>query len=745
MRRITMLLPALIAFLAGASPAHAWTWPADGPVLQHFRFGDDPYAAGLHRGLDVAGPPGSSVRAPASGEVTFAGSVPSGGRTVTIRTQDGYAVTLLHLGSLATRRGAGVTEGDVVGQLGSSGTPEHSVPSVHLGIRVASEPEGYLDPLRFLPARSDAAADVEAVPVPEPVVETAPPTETPGAAAAAAPAEEPSAEEPAAGVPIAAAVGEEPPVRAPLVEANAEEPAAGIRVAETSAGKPGVADPVVEAIAERPAVTMPGAEAAAEEPAVGAPVPEATVEEPAVDTPGGEAAAQEAAVTAPVAETIVKEAAVAMPGAVAAAEEPALTPPVAEETAEEPATTAPASGATAPVAGAATPGNVVSADATTEPSSAKTGADAAVRVRSSASSSEVRVRPLDAPALPLAAAPEPTPRVLARARGETSRHARSAAGRALASTAAGGQETWPSSEVEGVRDRAAAPASEPPLEAATRVQHPEDGQDAHALNGAMAAGLAALAVALVTVLAVGWIARLRRRAAAQAQAVPQRLDTATTDSLGEREHREEARAPLVAVDEKPGPLERRREGTGVAQADVRLVAREHEVALLQPFDWMARVRRVDRERPAGDEDAPHLRQHPPERLVLQVLDDVGGDGLVERRAGEGKHGDVGDLEPQPRKERGGRLDSAWLRVHPDDVCAEGRQIVRRRAARRPEVENPVPRSRLHKITDRCKPKPRPGRLAQVRGRHIRDERVVVLGRRAADHAEPHRALTGNRA
>ena len=54
MTRLLALLPVLIAFQAGAPPALAWTWPADGPVLRAFSFGGDPYAAGQHRGIDVA-------------------------------------------------------------------------------------------------------------------------------------------------------------------------------------------------------------------------------------------------------------------------------------------------------------------------------------------------------------------------------------------------------------------------------------------------------------------------------------------------------------------------------------------------------------------------------------------------------------------------------------------------------------------------------------------------------------------
>jgi hypothetical protein len=174
-RHRLVLLPVLVATLVGAPPALAWTWPADGPVLQPFVLGDDPYAAGQHRGIDVAGIAGAPVHAPAGGSVSFAGTVPGGGRTVTIQTADGYAVTLLHLGTLGVSRGVVIDEGATVGTLGMSGDAEHAVPSVHFGVRVAADPQGYLDPLLFLPARGPVdgevvapAAEVEPVPAPAP-------------------------------------------------------------------------------------------------------------------------------------------------------------------------------------------------------------------------------------------------------------------------------------------------------------------------------------------------------------------------------------------------------------------------------------------------------------------------------------------------------------------------------------------------------------------------------------------------
>jgi len=141
------------AFLVWAPVANAWSWPVQGPVLQTFSYDPaHPYAAGQHRGIDVGAASGGPVVAPASGTVSFAGSVPTSGKCLTIETADGYSVTLTHLGSITAAKGASVAEGAVIGTVGPSGTPEETVPYVHLGIRSTADPNGYLDPLGLLPA-----------------------------------------------------------------------------------------------------------------------------------------------------------------------------------------------------------------------------------------------------------------------------------------------------------------------------------------------------------------------------------------------------------------------------------------------------------------------------------------------------------------------------------------------------------------------------------------------------------------
>ena len=179
--RWTIGLGVVLAWaMSASSSALAWTWPADGPVLRGFSVSSDTYAAGQHRGIDIALGESRVIRAPASGQVSFAGQVPTHGLTVTIATSDGYKASLTHLGTLRIRKGASVTEGDPIADLGPTGEAEHDVAYLYLGIRVGAA-EAYVDPLELLPPRS--------APNPPPAP-PAPPASSPPPASASPPAAE---------------------------------------------------------------------------------------------------------------------------------------------------------------------------------------------------------------------------------------------------------------------------------------------------------------------------------------------------------------------------------------------------------------------------------------------------------------------------------------------------------------------------------------------------------------------------
>lgn len=127
-----------------AVPGAGWARPVDGGVTRPFDPPPDRYGAG-HRGVDLAGAPGSAVLAAGDGVVVFAGMV--AGRPV---------VSVDHAGGLRTTYepveavvGAGQpgARGALLGTLaaGHAGCPVEAC--LHWGLRRG---EDYLDPLSLL-------------------------------------------------------------------------------------------------------------------------------------------------------------------------------------------------------------------------------------------------------------------------------------------------------------------------------------------------------------------------------------------------------------------------------------------------------------------------------------------------------------------------------------------------------------------------------------------------------------------
>jgi hypothetical protein len=154
MRRLTLhFATTVLVFLLLVPRAWAdWVWPVRGEVLTPYRNGTDPYAAGQHRGIDIAAATGTPVVAAASGEVRFAGTAGSSGLTVSVRTADGrYDTSYLHLSSTSVREGDSVAAGQRLGAVGTTGSRSATAPHLHFGVRDAGSRHAYHDPLGFLP------------------------------------------------------------------------------------------------------------------------------------------------------------------------------------------------------------------------------------------------------------------------------------------------------------------------------------------------------------------------------------------------------------------------------------------------------------------------------------------------------------------------------------------------------------------------------------------------------------------
>jgi hypothetical protein len=143
--RVLRVSLSILLVLVLAEPAQAaWRWPLRGEVQRGFAVrAGAPFAAGQHRGIDVAAAPGSAVRSACAGRVRFAGRVARSGGVVSVRC-GGLVATYLELGSVAVRRGAAVRAGARIGAVGAEA-------HLHLGARDALTAR-YVDPLTLLRA-----------------------------------------------------------------------------------------------------------------------------------------------------------------------------------------------------------------------------------------------------------------------------------------------------------------------------------------------------------------------------------------------------------------------------------------------------------------------------------------------------------------------------------------------------------------------------------------------------------------
>ncbi|WP_301026748.1 peptidoglycan DD-metalloendopeptidase family protein [Zhongshania sp.] len=120
-----------------------WRWPVNGPVVRPF------VATGqAHKGVDIKGKMGEPVYASRSGVVVYAGSGLVGyGNLLILKHSDRYLSAYGHNRRLTVKEGDNVKVGQVIAELGDSGTDSVKL---HFEVRVDGKP---VDPLRLLPRR----------------------------------------------------------------------------------------------------------------------------------------------------------------------------------------------------------------------------------------------------------------------------------------------------------------------------------------------------------------------------------------------------------------------------------------------------------------------------------------------------------------------------------------------------------------------------------------------------------------
>ena len=114
-----------------------FAWPLQGEVISNF---GDKGPGQRNDGLNIRANAGDPVRAAASGDVVYAGDqVPGFGNLVLIKHADGWVTAYGHLSRVGVRMQQKVSQGQEIGQAGSSGGV--SEPQLHFEVRFAPNPQ----------------------------------------------------------------------------------------------------------------------------------------------------------------------------------------------------------------------------------------------------------------------------------------------------------------------------------------------------------------------------------------------------------------------------------------------------------------------------------------------------------------------------------------------------------------------------------------------------------------------------
>ena len=101
----------------------AFIWPISGRLSSGFGYRKDPFtgARSMHRGLDIVGPVGLSVKVSADGRVTATGYNATFGNFIIVKHSEEYETMYGHLSKILVKNGTYVNQGGIIGQVGNSG------------------------------------------------------------------------------------------------------------------------------------------------------------------------------------------------------------------------------------------------------------------------------------------------------------------------------------------------------------------------------------------------------------------------------------------------------------------------------------------------------------------------------------------------------------------------------------------------------------------------------------------------
>jgi len=108
--------------------------PVEGIVTSEIGWRKDPFSGSMafHKGLDIAAPQGTSIRAVASGTVIESGAKGEYGNAVVIRTDDGHRMLYGHNSKNFVQVGDRVQQGETIASVGATG--KATGPHVHFEV-----------------------------------------------------------------------------------------------------------------------------------------------------------------------------------------------------------------------------------------------------------------------------------------------------------------------------------------------------------------------------------------------------------------------------------------------------------------------------------------------------------------------------------------------------------------------------------------------------------------------------------
>jgi len=141
---------------ADTEASTAWTLPAEGRLSSAFGKRADPFTEStrFHRGIDIAAPAGTPIRAAQSGTVVFSGHLGGYGNTIILEHAGGYRTLYGHASRNLVKEGELISAEQVIGEVGSSGRST----GTHLHFELQKSGER-LDPREFLLASGRPSTD----------------------------------------------------------------------------------------------------------------------------------------------------------------------------------------------------------------------------------------------------------------------------------------------------------------------------------------------------------------------------------------------------------------------------------------------------------------------------------------------------------------------------------------------------------------------------------------------------------